>query len=443
MAVTEDDPRLLAAIAADPDDDGPRIVYADWLQDHGDPRGELIAVQCALSRGRATDLVERERSLLERHEDEWLARAGLRPGEGRFQRGFIERVDASAARVAEAVDQLVELPSLRLLRTTVDDGGSEADLLRIADRLRGRMPAALEHVMIDRRLQWNARHSDEVRRQGSRLVLHLDEPSRAPAAIAVFESMLLHNPQIEAIEVALCGRGRIEIDELVGRLHALAPRPGVRTFEVRFANPVPRDWVQWIATRRLDDLVATHPSLELLTLPMTEIWNQSIFHPRLRELVLGWIGGQAFGPADSMVWGAGPAPRGAGLAFLRNAHLPSLERLLIDFQYDWYVGWVADDIAALCEAGGLPRLSHLVLRYSLLGDEICRRLPTAPFASQLEVLDLTAIDVSEAAARSFIQHRDAFPRLQRLICFQLDGLSDATWDDLAAAYPLEEPPQPG
>ena len=34
-----------------PDDDTPRLVYADWLDDHGDPeRGELIRVQCALAR---------------------------------------------------------------------------------------------------------------------------------------------------------------------------------------------------------------------------------------------------------------------------------------------------------------------------------------------------------------------------------------------------------
>lgn len=39
---------LLALIHAAPDDDGPRLVYADWLLDHGDPRGELIAMQCEL-----------------------------------------------------------------------------------------------------------------------------------------------------------------------------------------------------------------------------------------------------------------------------------------------------------------------------------------------------------------------------------------------------------
>jgi uncharacterized protein (TIGR02996 family) len=36
---------LLAAVRADPEDVRARLVYADWLQAHGDPRGELIALQ--------------------------------------------------------------------------------------------------------------------------------------------------------------------------------------------------------------------------------------------------------------------------------------------------------------------------------------------------------------------------------------------------------------
>lgn len=39
----------LAAIRAAPDDDAPRLVYADWLIERGDPRGELIQLQCRLA----------------------------------------------------------------------------------------------------------------------------------------------------------------------------------------------------------------------------------------------------------------------------------------------------------------------------------------------------------------------------------------------------------
>lgn len=41
---------LLAAIAAHPDEDTPRLVYADWLQENGDDaRAEFIRVQCELA----------------------------------------------------------------------------------------------------------------------------------------------------------------------------------------------------------------------------------------------------------------------------------------------------------------------------------------------------------------------------------------------------------
>jgi uncharacterized protein (TIGR02996 family) len=44
------DEAFLQAILEAPDDDTPRLIYADWLDDQGDPRGEFIRVQCRLAR---------------------------------------------------------------------------------------------------------------------------------------------------------------------------------------------------------------------------------------------------------------------------------------------------------------------------------------------------------------------------------------------------------
>ncbi len=42
---------FMAAILAAPDDDLPRLVFADWLDEHGEPeRAEFIRVQCELAR---------------------------------------------------------------------------------------------------------------------------------------------------------------------------------------------------------------------------------------------------------------------------------------------------------------------------------------------------------------------------------------------------------
>jgi uncharacterized protein (TIGR02996 family) len=62
---------FLAAIVAHPDDDASRLVYADWLDDHGEPaRAELIRVQIALAHlpeddPRCAAPAERERALLD------------------------------------------------------------------------------------------------------------------------------------------------------------------------------------------------------------------------------------------------------------------------------------------------------------------------------------------------------------------------------------------
>ena len=45
-----DEDELLEAICAEPDRDEPRIVYADWLEQQGDPRGEFIHAQCTPGR---------------------------------------------------------------------------------------------------------------------------------------------------------------------------------------------------------------------------------------------------------------------------------------------------------------------------------------------------------------------------------------------------------
>ena len=46
---------LLAACHREPDDDTPRLVLADWLQERDDPRGELVRLQVRLAAMPAND----------------------------------------------------------------------------------------------------------------------------------------------------------------------------------------------------------------------------------------------------------------------------------------------------------------------------------------------------------------------------------------------------
>ena len=56
---------LLKAVVASPDDDLPRLVAADWLDEHGDPdRGEFIRLQIERAKADHPRLALRERQLL-------------------------------------------------------------------------------------------------------------------------------------------------------------------------------------------------------------------------------------------------------------------------------------------------------------------------------------------------------------------------------------------
>src|SRR5262245_50340257 len=68
--------RLLAAVKEDSDEDAPRLVLADWLEERGESdRAEFIRVQCRLAAEIARRLAEREGSatLSQRKQIPWHA----------------------------------------------------------------------------------------------------------------------------------------------------------------------------------------------------------------------------------------------------------------------------------------------------------------------------------------------------------------------------------
>jgi uncharacterized protein (TIGR02996 family) len=103
------DEEFLKLIRADLDNPAPRLVYADWLDEQGDPQGEFIRVQCELERPglsalKQRQLRERERELLDEHEARWLepvASMKLKTAEWKFRRGFVEEVTIDAGEFIE------------------------------------------------------------------------------------------------------------------------------------------------------------------------------------------------------------------------------------------------------------------------------------------------------------------------------------------------------
>ncbi len=131
---------LVAAIIADPESDQPRLVYADWLDQHGDSldraRGELIRVQCQLA---SRDGYFPNRALLEGRSEQLQADYGdlwrdqlPQPPEGGawggLRRGFYESVTitlnrsphqaASLSPWADQAFRATPLQSLAVLEVT-------------------------------------------------------------------------------------------------------------------------------------------------------------------------------------------------------------------------------------------------------------------------------------------------------------------------------------
>lgn len=162
---------FLRAVLDDPDADGPRLVFADWLEEQGhENRAEFIRLQCAIAGLPESDrdhhpLIGREIELWRAHRDEWTGPldavlfpdgtadwfapvrvvadiAGAVLGFGRsdnvvhqfvhllaadrwtFRRGFAEKLRASAADYLRAASALERATPLRSLTVNLGEGDS-------------------------------------------------------------------------------------------------------------------------------------------------------------------------------------------------------------------------------------------------------------------------------------------------------------------------------
>lgn len=131
--MTRYDDALMRSIRAAPDDDAPRLIYADWLDEHDQPeRAEFVRVQCELSReypdevagkrgdhllrsagGRYCLLRERERGLAEHHSKDWWPDVGVIA-----KRGFVVHLSCNFdvwLRIGDEIDKQETICEVQLL----------------------------------------------------------------------------------------------------------------------------------------------------------------------------------------------------------------------------------------------------------------------------------------------------------------------------------------
>jgi uncharacterized protein (TIGR02996 family) len=141
---------ILQDVCDNPDDDAPRLVYADWLEENGGPadkdRAEFIRAQVALA-GMAEDderrdpLEVRVRALEAARGSEWLKPLGGLISAPQFRRGFVDNADMGARKFlthGARVFRLTPLRHLKLLRLVQTQDGAEAVAgCALLGRLRG------------------------------------------------------------------------------------------------------------------------------------------------------------------------------------------------------------------------------------------------------------------------------------------------------------------
>lgn len=142
---------ILQEILEHPDDDVPRLIYADWLEDHGGPmeqaRAEFIRLQIQLSRmpgddERRPELEALERRMRKRHERQWLGELREAIQGWTFVRGFISHLALEAGQLLKIHPLLLRRHPVHSLRlTSAREGGVLARL--------GQLPFLLQVLSLD------------------------------------------------------------------------------------------------------------------------------------------------------------------------------------------------------------------------------------------------------------------------------------------------------
>jgi uncharacterized protein (TIGR02996 family) len=135
---------LLATILAEPDNDLPRLVFADWLEENGTvfERGwaELIRVQIAKARlvensTAWNTLDKKDRDLRKKHKSELLRPFRGKAMDGHVIRGFVERLTMHARRFMNDGERMFAVTPLETVRfvTLAGNNPREPSFLELCD----------------------------------------------------------------------------------------------------------------------------------------------------------------------------------------------------------------------------------------------------------------------------------------------------------------------
>jgi uncharacterized protein (TIGR02996 family) len=365
------DEAFLRDIIDHPDDDALRLIYADWLDDHGEPRrAEFIRLQCRLAGlpeddAERPDLLDREWELLTVYRGRWQPAAtsliANNLWDSGFRRGFFARVHLPASLLLEHGAELAAACPLE--EVCVEEAGG-----RLGEILRQPWLARVASLDLTR----NALTAEDVQAL-------FDSADLGRLRRLVLRSVRLRPGDVERL-ARWPGLSRLEHLDL-----------GTDWFsdqEDDRGNQLGPNWLR---------LLLESPRLERLT-------SLDLHNNELTE---------------------------ADVALLANTpRLASLRSLQLDC-----CNLAPICLAVLGTAQGLPALRHLTVNGSTFGDEGLATLVGSPLPARLDSLDLsmTPFGPQAAAALAASPHLGRLRRLDLLDCYREPGFGPRAAKALASA----------
>jgi uncharacterized protein (TIGR02996 family) len=432
---------FLDHIRASPDDDVPRLVYADWLDEHGDEadraRAELIRVECELARldkdePRFAELTQRRDNLHQAHEGEWQGplREALNVGGEEqfgyavFQRGFIDKLSLQPARrsfLADIAPILSRHPIRRLVfgtRSTLSEGDilaaviERTELCCLTDLCSfvggGLLPVSLAFRFV------TALHLARLRD------LYIGSPFALDAFLVLLDGPLLDGLTRLAV--------RVPDDSAQRALRLLLDHPRSRRLEAL-------DLACWRLGDRGVERLAESPNLaglRELHLAYNGLTDRSI--DVLASSLLGRLAhldvssNDLHSPDTLRRLGASPSLaklpsldlnsneiQDVGFAaFLESPYLSGLRALTLSFN-----ALTSTSAQLLASCPLLAELRELDLNDNPLGDEGAAALASSPYLGKVRQLGLLACGIGDVGARALA----ASPHLARLRGLELSKKS--------------------
>jgi uncharacterized protein (TIGR02996 family) len=392
---------FLAAIIADPDDDSPRLVYADWLEERGDPRGAFIRLQCALERASADDprrpaLEDEADDLLADHEAEWTAPLRSAARGWRFRRGFVEWVEVDGTTFQEQAESwfaAFPLRGVHFQRVTGQPRPKAATLA--ANPLLGRLET----------LEFSGRLLDDRDVRELATSPHLSRLTalclRGQEIEAAGLAAILHSPwmvQLRRLDLRDCR----SIGDRAARLLAAAPQgSGLRILSLAATNLTARGVADLFGSKCLTGLRELDVGAALTrddVAPYVEVIARSPLFRALSALGLGhrrlepeqWRQLLSAGDMDLdrlVACGCDLTDEAAAVI----AAAPRLNGLTALNLASNRLG--AEGLRALAESPALASLTELRLGGNKVQDTGAKALAASPYLTRLTTLDLSQNDI--------------------------------------------------